>query len=102
MGPRVGGYRSGLGTFRLVRGSERKRGSGGLRVARRKRSTGRERWRPRPRRRLLRAGRARAERFYTVHVAFTPAPAHRAANTLYADPARSGPVATLIYRIYMP
>ena len=43
-----------------------------------------------------------ARDFYTVHVVFTPAPAHRAANTLYVDPAKSGPVATLIYRIYVP
>jgi len=61
MGPRFGGYRRGVGTFRLVHGSGRERGSGGLCVARRKRSTGRERWRARPRR-FLRAGRARAGR----------------------------------------
>ncbi len=43
-----------------------------------------------------------ARDFYTLHVVFTAAPATRARNTLYVDPAKAGPVATLIYRVYVP
>jgi hypothetical protein len=45
---------------------------------------------------------AGASDHYTVHVAFRPAPATPAPNTLYVDPATSGAVATLLYRIYVP
>jgi len=39
---------------------------------------------------------------YTVHIAYRPAPARRAANTLYADPSAAGDAALLVYRVYVP
>jgi hypothetical protein len=39
---------------------------------------------------------------YTVSVQFTAKPAHPAANTLYANPAATGSVVPLVYRIYVP